>query len=213
MFYGVCFLHLLHMSSFAVSFIWPQNFLIGFVVAFPQLRWVLCVCHLRLLIAVNCHCYGYSVIVIFFLCDLTFLLTFMPSVLWHCWLDIGKSIWHVKKLSVDMIVRLFVWSEVQVVCIWSSWCHCIPKPHNLLPHLNPDWFYLSGTGFLEKRLLSGCSSSSSVILLLLKSCLFVLLISMGMCFLYSLIFNSLYSHSYCSYLYFNITSTITILPM
>ena len=21
-----------------------------------------------------------------------------------------------------------------------------PKPHHLLPHLNPDWFYLSGTG-------------------------------------------------------------------
>jgi len=25
----------------------------------------------------------------------------------------------------------------------------IPKPHNLLPHLNPDWFYLSGTGLLR----------------------------------------------------------------
>jgi len=24
--------------------------------------------------------------------------------------------------------------------------HCIPKLHHLLPHLNPDWFYLSGTG-------------------------------------------------------------------
>ena len=22
----------------------------------------------------------------------------------------------------------------------------IPEPHHLLPHLNPDWFYLSGTG-------------------------------------------------------------------
>ena len=39
-----------------------------------------------------------------------------------------------------------VWSEVQIVCIWSRWCHCIPKPHRLLPHFNPDWFYLSGTG-------------------------------------------------------------------
>ena len=29
--------------EFRLSFIWPQNFLIGFVVAFPQLRWVLCV--------------------------------------------------------------------------------------------------------------------------------------------------------------------------
>ena len=25
----------------------------------------------------------------------------------------------------------------------------IPKPHSLLPHLNPDWFYLSGTGLLR----------------------------------------------------------------
>ena len=38
-----------------------------------------------------------------------------------------------------------------------------PKPHRLLPHLNPDWFYLSGTGLqvvLEKRPLNGCSSGS-----------------------------------------------------
>ena len=35
--------------------------------------------------------------------------------------------------------------QVQIVCIWSSWCHCIPKSHHILPHLNPDWFYLSGT--------------------------------------------------------------------
>ena len=41
---------------------------------------------------------------------------------------------------------LSICSEVQIVCIWSSWCHCIPKPHHLLPHLNPDWFYLSCTG-------------------------------------------------------------------
>ena len=41
----------------------------------------------------------------------------------------------------------------------------IPKPHNLLPYLNLDWFYLSGTSLtqvvLEKRPLNGCSSSSS----------------------------------------------------
>jgi len=33
----------------------------------------------------------------------------------------------------------------------------IPKTHNLLPHLNPDWFYLYGTG-LPRRLLKGCST-------------------------------------------------------
>jgi len=32
--------------------------------------------------------------------------------------------------------------EVQI-CIWPSWCHC----HSLsLDPVNPDWFYLSGTG-------------------------------------------------------------------
>jgi len=46
---------------------------------------------------------------------------------------------------MGVLVRLSVWSKVQVVCIWSSWFHCIPKHHHLLPHLNPDWFYLSGT--------------------------------------------------------------------
>jgi len=50
------------------------------------------------------------------------------------------------KLSHEVLVWLSVWSELQIVCIWSRWCHCHPKPHLLLPHLNPDWFYLSGTG-------------------------------------------------------------------
>ena len=41
----------------------------------------------------------------------------------------------------------------------------IPKPHFLLCHLNPDWFYLSGASFThvvpEKRPLNAYSSSSS----------------------------------------------------
>ena len=31
------------------------------------------------------------------------------------------------KLSNEVLVWLFVGSEVQTVCIWSSWCHCHPK--------------------------------------------------------------------------------------
>jgi len=53
------------------------------------------------------------------------------------------------KLSDEVLVWLSVWSEVQIVCMWSSWCQCIPKPHHLLLHLNPDWFYLSGAGLLR----------------------------------------------------------------
>jgi len=31
-------------------------------------------------------------------------------------------------LSDEAFAWLSVWSEVQIVCIWSTWCHCIPKP-------------------------------------------------------------------------------------
>jgi len=31
-----------------------------------------------------------------------------------------------KKLSGRVLARLSVWSEVQMICIWSSWCHCHP---------------------------------------------------------------------------------------
>ena len=33
-----------------------------------------------------------------------------------------------------MLVWSSAWSEVQIVCIWSSWCHCILKAHRLLIH-------------------------------------------------------------------------------
>ena len=37
----------------------------------------------------------------------------------------------------------------------------VPKPRHLLPGLNPDWFYLSGTGLPRlswKKALNGCCS-------------------------------------------------------
>jgi len=43
----------------------------------------------------------------------------------------------------------------------------IPKPLHLLPHLNSDWFYLSGTGLPRlswKRPLNGYSGSSVFVL-------------------------------------------------
>ena len=43
---------------------------------------------------------------------------------WYCWLGVMKSIWPVKKLSDEVLAWLSVWSEVQVICISSSWCHC-----------------------------------------------------------------------------------------
>jgi len=70
---------------------------------------------------------------------------FMPSVLWQCWLGIRKSICPVK----------IEWWGVGVVICLERGADCLymvqhmpvsPKPHHLLPRLNPDWFYLSGTG-------------------------------------------------------------------
>jgi len=31
-----------------------------------------------------------------------------------------------KKLSDEVLAWLSVWSEVQMSCMWSSWCHCYP---------------------------------------------------------------------------------------
>jgi len=47
-------------------------------------------------------------------------------------------------MSDEMLVWFSVWSEVQIVCQIDA--AAIQKPHHLLPHFNPDWFYLSGTG-------------------------------------------------------------------
>jgi len=65
------------------------------------------------------------------------------------------------KFTDEVLVWLSVWREVQIVCTWSIWCHCIPKPHYLLPHFKsrqvlPFWYRLTQV-VLEKRPLSGCS--------------------------------------------------------
>ena len=61
-------------------------------------------------------------------------------------------------------VWLSVWSKVQIVCIWSSWCHCRPKTPSSLALFEsrlilPFWYRLTQI-VLEKRPLNGCSSSS-----------------------------------------------------
>ena len=57
-------------------------------------------------------------------------------------------------MSDEVLVWLSVWSEVKVFCHQSAAYQqscpadatAILKPHHLLPHLNSDCFYLSGTG-------------------------------------------------------------------
>jgi len=47
-----------------------------------------------------------------------------------------------------------------MLCIWSSWCHCQPSCSSKIQNGLPFWCRLSQM-VLEKRLLNGCSSSSS----------------------------------------------------
>jgi len=60
---------------------------------------------------------------------------------------------------------LGVWSKVQIVCIWSSWCHCRPQTASFLASfksiLVSPFRYLLAEVVLEKRPLNGCSSSSN----------------------------------------------------
>jgi len=48
-------------------------------------------------------------------------------------------------MSDEVLVWLAV-CDMQIVCIWSADATVILKPYHLLPHLNPDRFYLSGAG-------------------------------------------------------------------
>ena len=73
----------------------------------------------------------------------------MPSVRWRCWLGVWKS---VRPVETN-------WWGVGVVVCPKRGADCLhtvqlmplpsPKPRHLLPHSNPDWFHLSGTGLLR----------------------------------------------------------------
>jgi len=45
----------------------------------------------------------------------------LPSVLWQCWLGVRKNIR--PELSDEVLAWLSICSKVQMICMWSSWCH------------------------------------------------------------------------------------------
>ena len=47
------------------------------------------------------------------------------TVLWHSWLPSGRASGP-KKMNDEVLAWLSVWNEVQMICIWSSWCRCHP---------------------------------------------------------------------------------------
>jgi len=70
-----------------------------------------------------------------------------------------------KKLIAGVLAWLSVWSEVQIVCIWSSWCHCHPQTPSSLASFKSrlvlPFLYRLTQVVLEKGPLNGCNSSSS----------------------------------------------------
>ena len=63
----------------------------------------------------------------------TYFSTHLPSVLWHCWFGVRKSIRPVK----------IEWWDVGVVIFLQRGADCLHMVHRLLPRLYPQWFYLS----------------------------------------------------------------------
>ena len=66
-----------------------------------------------------------------------------------------------QKLSDEVLVWLSICSEVQIVCVWSSWCHCHPRTPSSLASFKsrlvlPFWYRLSQV-VLEKRPMNRCS--------------------------------------------------------
>ena len=69
-----------------------------------------------------------------------------PSVLWHCWLGVRKSIQPVRVNVMRCWCGCLPGARCRLFAYGPADATAIPKPHHLLPHLNPDWFYLSATG-------------------------------------------------------------------
>ena len=78
----------------------------------------------------------------------------MPnSVLWHCWLGVREDIRPIK-LSDEVLAWLSVWSKVQMICIWSSWCHC--HSSSLVSVKSGMVLPFSYRLILEKKPFNGC---------------------------------------------------------
>jgi len=84
---------------------------------------------------------------------------YVPSVHWHCWLGIRKSLWPVK----NWVMRCRHGYLFAVRCKWFGYGPAdATAAHHLLHHYNPHWFSLSGAGLprlsWRTKPLNGCLS-------------------------------------------------------
>jgi len=70
----------------------------------------------------------------------------VPSVLWHCWLCIRKSIQPVKNWVMRCWYGHLSGARCRLFAYGPADATASQNPCHLLPHWNPDRFYLSGTG-------------------------------------------------------------------
>jgi len=122
---------------------------------------------INLFIIASCQCYLFSLFVMLWIklyVRYKLLVVFMPSVLWHCWLGIRKSIWPVKieQWGVGVVICLQRGADclrmVQLMPLHpktSSSCASFKSRLAL-----PFWYRLTQVVF-EKRLLNGCGGSLS----------------------------------------------------
>jgi len=80
----------------------------------------------------------------------------LPSVLWHCWLGVRKSILPVKKWVVRCWCGCLSGARCRLFAYGPDDATAIPKPHNLMRSLNTDWFYLSGYWLPRLSWKRGC---------------------------------------------------------
>jgi len=73
----------------------------------------------------------------------------LPSVLWRCWLGGRKGIRPVRNRVMRCWCGYLPGARCRLFAYVPADATAIPKPHRLLPHLNPDRYYLSGTGSLR----------------------------------------------------------------
>jgi len=91
-------------------------------------------------------------------------------------------------LSDEVIGWLSFWSEVQIICIWSSWCHCHPIVSCFMKiQIGLTFLVQAYSGCPGKRPLNWCLSAMFIIFIVF-TCRFknILLIFLYKLFVYML---------------------------
>ena len=85
------------------------------------------------------------------------------SLLWHCWLGVGKIIWPVKNEWWGVVVVICLGARCRLLTYGPADATASRDSHHLLPQLNPEWFLPFWYRLTQVVSLIECSSSTSLI--------------------------------------------------